>query len=203
MSEESKNILDRVLNGLGYKKNHSVDLAEVKTADGQTTFDSENFAVGDAVFIVTEDGNIPVPVGEYILEDGLKIKVDETGIIVESEKEGETSVTPEEEQMQNDPMKEETGKPVAQTSGNPKAVIETMTKETQYMSSHIEEKIKALELKLSALETENMALKSSLNDEGNRTIYNPEQKNAVKTQFKIGSQREETIEDRVFKQLFS
>src|SRR5210317_1236886 len=65
------------------------ELAQVKTADGEAIFDAEAFEVGKNVFIVTEEGNIPVPAGMYTLEEGMMISVDENGVIVEVKTEGE------------------------------------------------------------------------------------------------------------------
>ena len=77
--------LNRVLATLGLKTEEAivVDLAQVKTEDGQATFESDNFAVGEAVFIVTSDGNIPCPEGEFALENGNTMIVDPNGTIVE------------------------------------------------------------------------------------------------------------------------
>jgi hypothetical protein len=127
MSSE-KNTIGRVMELLGYKKSEvKIDLIQKKTSDGETIFDSETFAIGEPVFIVTQDGNIPVPEGEYALEDGTTINVDATGIIIEVSTAGEEASDMEPAAMQNAPMKEETGKPVAA-----KTIIETMTKETHY-----------------------------------------------------------------------
>jgi len=270
MQNESQTILDRVLNGLGYKKPSRMDFATMKTADGQNTFESEGFMPTDAVFIVSEDGNIKVPAGTYEMEDGSKISVDDAGVITEM-------ISPDQiEEMQNAPMKEATGKPVAQEqTNNPKTIIETMTKETQFaeitpsvedkkeeqtmskpallikcedmvgggelaekvaeaivsivdspegeeiiaeykkmksgtkMSSHskddnaILDAINKLQVQLSAIKTENDKLRDELSKEGNRTHFNPDASTSTKMQFKLGAKREETIEDRVFQQLFN
>jgi hypothetical protein len=133
MSEE-KNILDRVLGGLGYKKKETkVELAQKSTADGETILDSENFAVGDAVFIVTEDGNIPLPEGEYSLEDGTSIEVDESGIIKETEK----SDSPKEEVE----VEVEAEAEAPTETQQPKKIIESMVKETQFEETKKEEKM--------------------------------------------------------------
>src|SRR6056300_899682 len=58
-------------------------LAQVRTADGEAVLEAEAFEVGKNVFIVTEEGNIPVPAGMYTLENELMISVDENGLIVE------------------------------------------------------------------------------------------------------------------------
>ena len=97
----AKGTLNRVLDVLGLGKAEAtieVEMAQKKTMDGEVVLDSENFAIGEPVFIVTEEGNIPVPMGEYILEDGMKIETDEKGVIVEvsTEKEEVTEEVVEE-----------------------------------------------------------------------------------------------------------
>lgn len=64
----AKDILNRVYDIVMGKEESAVqvDLAQVKTADGAAIFDAEAFEIGNAVFIVTEEGNIPVPMGEYL-----------------------------------------------------------------------------------------------------------------------------------------
>ena len=48
---------------------------EIMTADGQLTltYEGEELAQGLAVFVVTEDGNVPAPDGEHALEGGITI----------------------------------------------------------------------------------------------------------------------------------
>ena len=105
--------LNRVLATLGLKPEEAVavELAQVKTEDGQATFESDNFAVGEAVFIVTPDGNIPCPEGEFALENGNTMTVDANGTIVEI-------ATKEEEAPEGEPMVEEVvaeDQPMAET----------------------------------------------------------------------------------------
>jgi hypothetical protein len=130
MSNET--ILQRALNVLMGKEETAtietapvveVEMAEKKTIDGTAIFDSENFAIGEAVFLIAEDGTqIPVPMGEYQLEDGTSIVVDDSGIIVEvatgEETEEVEAMMPED--MQNQPMKEQIKKASEMT---PKIII--------------------------------------------------------------------------------
>ena len=81
----AKEILERISTMLFSKEESTeekVELAQQKTADGEAIFDADAFEVGNAVFIVTEEGNIPVPMGSYLIEEGLIIVVDELGVIV-------------------------------------------------------------------------------------------------------------------------
>jgi hypothetical protein len=129
----AKEILSRVYDIVMGKEESAVEveLAQVKTADGAAIFDAESFDVGQAVFIVTEEGNIPVPMGEYILEEGLKIKVDEQGVIVEVEAEGAEEV--EEVEAKDEPMKEETG----MMESMPKKVVKSKTEMEEILFQQI------------------------------------------------------------------
>jgi hypothetical protein len=206
----AKEILSRVYDIVMGKEESTVEveLAQVKTADGAAIFDAESFDVGQAVFIVTEEGNIPVPMGEYILEEGLKIKVDEQGVIVEVEAEGaeEVEEVVEEVEAKDEPMKEETG----MMESMPKKVVKSKTEmEESYFSkfetrlSAIEkanEELKTLNVELSA---ENEELKKQLAESpAEHTKFNPEAEAQRDIKFKIGARREETVTDRVFNSLF-
>jgi len=79
-----------------------VDFARVKTMDGELELEYDELAAGKEIFLVTEDGNIPAPTGEYVLEDNKAIKV-EDGLIAEvKEVEG---VEAEEEVVEDDKTK--------------------------------------------------------------------------------------------------
>jgi len=184
-----------------------VELAQQKTADGAAVLEAEAFEIGKAVFIVTEEGNIPVPMGEYMLEEGLKIEVDEQGVIVEVSTEGaETTeeVVEEVVEAKDEPMKEEV------MESAPKKVVKSKTEmEESYFS--------AFETRLSAIEKANEDLKSlnvKLSEENEElkkqlaetpaphTKFNPDAEAQREVKFKIGAKRQETIQDRVFNSLF-
>ncbi len=61
-----------------------VKLETMKLMDGITIFEADTFETDKEVFIVTEDEQkIPVPIGEYELEDGRILVVEVEGIILE------------------------------------------------------------------------------------------------------------------------
>lgn len=79
-----------------------VKLAQAKLENG-TVIEAESFAEGQEVFIVTEDEKVALPVGEYEMEDGQALKVEEEGIIASigeapAEEEAETEEVEAEEQ---------------------------------------------------------------------------------------------------------
>jgi hypothetical protein len=218
MSNET--ILQRALNVLMGKEETapietapvSVDLAEKKTIDGTAIFDSENFAIGEAVFLIAEDGTqIPVPMGEYQLEDGTSIVVDESGIIVEvatgEETEEVEAMMPED--MQNQPMKEQIKKASEMTPAAAKKVVKIKSESEESYFSKIEarlsrienesENLKSINLKLSE---ENEALKKAMAETpAQYTKFNPDAETERTMKFKIGARREETIADRVMNAL--
>lgn len=63
-----------------FAKETKTKLEEVQTKDGVTIF-AEVFDVGEAAFIVDGEERVPLPVGDYELEDGRMLVVEEEGII--------------------------------------------------------------------------------------------------------------------------
>lgn len=212
MSMKAETILDRIMVKLGIAEEPvAVELAQVKTEDGQAIFEADTFGVGEAVFIVTEDGKIPAPAGEFALEDGNIIEVDENGTIVEIAKKEEEKPEAEivEEIVAEDmPMKDE----IKEEMAKPKKTVKTKTEmEESYFSAQIKELEAKFEARLSALEAEKVALSAQneelmerlSNEPAPHTAFNPEANNTEsKLLFKLGAKREETIKDRVFNQLF-
>ena len=204
--------LNRVLETLGLKSEATivVDLAQVKTEDGQATFESDNFAVGEAVFVVTTDGNIPCPEGEFALENGNTMTVDANGTISEI-------ATKEEEAPEAEPMTEAPSGDTSTPAETPMASVtkKTVKSKTEMEESYFSKQISDLEAKfearLSALEIEKVQLSEEnkeltdrlANEPAPHTLHNPEANTPKKLQFHISNKRAETIKDRVFNQLFN
>ena len=70
-----------------------VELAQMTLENG-TVLEAEEFAPEFEVFIITEEDKIALPVGEYMLEDGRILVVEEAGIIKEIKSE-EAEAEPE------------------------------------------------------------------------------------------------------------
>jgi len=205
--------LNRVLATLGLKPEEAivVDLAQVKTEDGQATFESDNFAVGEAVFIVTPDGNIPTPEGEFALENGNVMTVDANGTIVEiatKEEEAPEEEIIEEVEAEDQPMKEQIGDmPMAKKVVKSKTEMEEsyFSKQMSELEARFEARLSALEMEKIALSAENKELTERLATEpAPHTLHNPESNGeAKKLQFHMGNKRAESVKDRVFNQLFN
>lgn len=73
---KDKNTLNKIKTLL----NIEVKLMEMKLENG-TVISADAFEKGNELFIVTDDEKVAMPVGEYILEDGRLLIVEEEGII--------------------------------------------------------------------------------------------------------------------------
>lgn len=90
VKEEFQTLTDKLLIALNLKDKEvvkeevKVALGMIKSSDGAITFEyqGEVLEAGVAIMAVAEDGsNIPVPVGEYELEDGSILIVEQEGLI--------------------------------------------------------------------------------------------------------------------------
>jgi hypothetical protein len=80
---------------------------EIKTADGELTlaYEGEELGEGLAIFVITEDGNIPAPDGTHALEGGVTIETEGGAITSISAEEVEVEVEAEtEEEMIEEEM---------------------------------------------------------------------------------------------------
>ena len=155
-----------------------VKLEQRKMADGVTLIEADAFEAENEVFVITEDEQkIPVPIGEYEMEDGFIMSVVEEGIIAdykEAEAEEEEAPVAEEEVVEEEvEAKNETTAP--------KKTIESIVKETFFTEmeklTNENNELKAkLELltKVDAVELESTELSDikpiSFNPENNKEI---------------------------------
>ena len=71
-----------MLNQIKTLLNIEVKLEEMKLENG-TVVSAESFEKGKEIFIVTDDEKVAMPVGEYLLEDGRLVVVEEEGSIAD------------------------------------------------------------------------------------------------------------------------
>ena len=167
-----------------------VRLAQATLENG-TVIESEDFAVGSEVFIVTEDEKVALPVGEYTLEDGEMLKVEEEGIIASI---GAAEEAPEEEVEAAEEEKEEMGYATKEELAEVKSMIEeikAMIKDKEEMS---EEETDKEELSKQEEEVkEEVAEEVQLE----KVTHNPEAEPQKEMKL-YGQKREMTTADRVF-----
>ena len=174
-----------------------VKLAQARLADGVTVIEAEAFEAGMEVFIVTEEGNVPLPVGEYEMEGGEYILVVvEEGIIAEIKEKVEE--TPEEEM----PAEEEAASPMAEEMSEetrqPKKTIESIIKETLFSEV---EKLKAENDELKAELSKMKEEATSLSTDVKPILYNPENEQKAES-FKISKNKAAGSLDRVLSKLY-
>ena len=84
--------------------NINVSLAQ-QTLENGTVIEAESFEAGQSVFIVTEDEKVALPIGEYALEDGKTLVVEEEGVIAAIQ-DGEVEAEDEEVEAEDEAKEE-------------------------------------------------------------------------------------------------
>lgn len=182
-----------------------VKLAQMKLEDGITVIEAEAFEPEFSVGIVQESGIVPMPVGEYALEDGKILVVAVEGIILEV-KEPEIEAPEAEAESPEVVVNAEEAKP--------KRIVESVSKETFFSKEDVEaikdELTQSFEAKLSALQSEIDSLKgnkqsletklSEVEAGAEPIVTNPEPKEN-KNQFLYGQNRPATLLDTVLSKL--
>jgi hypothetical protein len=175
-----------------------VKLEQRKMADGVTLIEADAFEMDNEVFVITEDEQkIPVPIGEYEMEDGMIMSVVEEGIIAdykEAVKEEEAPVAEEEVVEEEVEAKNETTAP--------KKTIESIVKETFF--SEIEKLTKEnteLKAKLELLtKVDAVELESTELSDIKPISFNPE--NTKEIEFtKIGAKRPRNTMDSILEKM--
>jgi predicted RNase H-like nuclease (RuvC/YqgF family) len=176
-----------------------VKLEQMKLMDGVTALEADMFEAGNEIFVVTEDEQkIPVPVGEYEMEDGRMLIVVEEGIISEvKEKEEEEEEVEVEEPIEEEAKKEQE---METAKSAPKKVVESTIKESFFSEIEaLKKENETLKAELSKL-NEVKEVELSKDEEVKPISFNPENENKVET-FKFANKRQRTIMDSVLNKL--
>jgi hypothetical protein len=178
-----------------------VALEQMKLMDGQTILEADAFEMDNEVFVVTEDEQkIPLPIGEYELENGMILVVAVEGIIAEIK---EAVVEEEEVETPEAEVEVEVEAEAAPVAPTAKKTIESIVKETFF--SEIE-----------ALKNENIELKAKLemlskvdevteevtelSEEPKPISFNPENTNEVES-FRFAKNKQRSTMDSIFEKL--
>lgn len=76
LGEDTADIVENI------EQSQVVELAQAKLENG-TVLEAEAFESGNEIFILTDDEKVALPIGEYTMEDGQILVVEEEGIIGE------------------------------------------------------------------------------------------------------------------------
>ena len=184
------NVINEIKTLLGME----VKLAQMKLKDGVTVLEADAFEMDNAVFIVNGEERIPVPVGEYELEDGMILVVSVEGIIAEiKEAVVEAPEAPEAEVE----VEVEAQAAVA----TPKRIVESVSKEMFFAE------IEKLRTEIAELKSVKEVVKEELSSDiilenVQPLTHSPEVKNEVKLN-KLSPNRQMTTQDIVMSKLFN
>ena len=163
-----------------------VNLAQMKLKDGVTVIEAEMFEAEQAVFIVNGEEKVPVPVGEYELEDGMILVVAVEGVIAEI-KQAEVEVEEPEAEVEVEVEAQ------AETA-TPKRIVESVSKEMFFAE------IEKLQAQIAELKSVKQELSSDVIVEP--LTHSPEVRNEVKLN-KLSPNRQMTTQDIVMAKLFN
>ena len=178
---------ENIINAINTIKTYlgmEVKLAQMKLADGVTILEFDSLEVGKEIFVVSENGNVPLPMGEYELEDGNILEVYEDGII------GEVK-SKEEEQP---PLEEEEPAMPVEASVEPQQSVKKVIKSTIEEQHFAEiEKLKAEIVELKSMieqkeEVKEEVIELAQEEEVKPISFNPENVNEIKA-VKLTSQK--------------
>jgi len=173
-----------------------VKLEQMKLENG-TVLEAEKFEAGNEIFIVTEDERIALPIGEYELENGMVLVIEEEGLIKEvksseSEEAPEVEVEVEAEKEE----KEEMGYATKEELAEVKSMIEEIK---AMLEPKKEEEMSEVKEELSS------ELPKEVLAELSQPAVEPINTNAEvvkqKVQFNIASKRTLSTMDRVMSKL--
>ena len=181
-------MLNKVKELVGVEASEEVKLAQATLENG-TVIESENFAIGSEVFIVTDDEKVALPVGEYTLEDGEQLKVEEEGIIAAI---GQPEEPTEEEASEE---LEEEKEEMAYATKEELAEVKSMIEEIKAMIEKDKEEMSEEEADKEELSKQEEEVIEEVQLE--KVTHNPEAE--PQREMKLyGQKRELTTADRVF-----
>jgi len=197
---EYKSKKNRVKSALGFQ----VNLEQMKLDDGITIIEAESFEPEFSVGIVTADGIVPLPVGEYKLEDGKVLVVAVEGIIAEVKDAMPEEAPTEVPEVEVEVEAEATPQPQA------KRIVESVSKETFFaeiekLRTELSAQINEVKAENETLKAEKIALEVKLEaqEEGAEPIVSNPESEKKSEGFVYGQSRPDNIQDSVFTKIFS
>jgi hypothetical protein len=189
----------KILNEVKTLLGMEVKLAQMQLDNG-TVLEADAFEAGNNVMIVTADGNVALPIGEYTLEDGRILVCEQEGVIMDINDAQTEEAMPE----SNHPAAEAAEPQMAMEEQTPSAkkIIETISKESFF--SEIETlKKENLELKeqlLKLSEVKEEVVVENNEPAAEPIAFNPENKKPVQL-MQYGKNRPKTIMDSVISKI--
>ncbi len=179
--------------------NANTKLAQ-QTLDNGTIIEAESFEAGQSVFIVTEDERVALPIGEYKLEDGSTLIVEEEGVIASIS--AETQAEEEEEEVKVEAEDEviETEVP-EEIAPEVEAIVEAVVEVIAPAIEEVKEELKKLKKKFEDSYEKKEDKEEKKEEMSKKFKHSPERRASKKQEIKFSTNRAETTLDRVLKQL--
>tara|TARA_B110000305_G_C19458547_1_gene652599 strand:+ start:1857 stop:2513 length:657 start_codon:yes stop_codon:yes gene_type:complete len=211
---KAQEMLNKVKEIIGVEASEKIKLSQATLENG-TVIESEDFAIGSEVFIVTEDERVPLPVGEYTLEAGESLTIEQEGIIasigaVESSPEIEEEVAAE-ETPENTPEqpKEEMGYATKEELEEVKKVVEEIKaillpkdgEEVEEEMSDGSGNVKSEKTTSETVYAEQQELKEELSKPAANPIKHNPEKETVKKKLLYSQKRSNSTLDRVMNKI--
>ena len=188
-----KDNVNELLKKVGLKA-VEVKLAQMMLEDGVTVIEAEAFEPEYSVGIVQEEGIIPMPVGEYTLEDGRVLVVEVEGIIAAVNEAVAEEALPEQEQAPEMEMSE----PEAPQA---KKIVESIVKESFFSEMEaMRNEITELKAQLAQKEESKEVELANQEPAVEPIKHNPEPNKAT-VDFKIAPNRQKNTMDRVLEMI--
>ena len=195
-------MLNKVKDLLGVELSEEVKLEQMNLENG-TVLEADAFEVGNEVFIVNEEDRIALPVGDYVLENGQILVVEEEGLIKEikseNNEEEEIEVEAEEEK------KEEMGYATKEELAEVKSMIEEIKamlepKEEKEEKEEMSEEVKQ-ELSSDVVNEIPEEVKQELSEPAAEPINTNVEVSKTEVKFNIASKRKMSTLDRVMSKI--
>lgn len=188
-------MLDQVKTLLGVE----VKLEQMKLENG-TVLEADKFEAGNEIFIVTEDEKVALPVGEYVLEDGQTLVIEEEGIIKEMKSENEEAEEVEVEVEAKE--EEEMGYATKEELAEVKSMIEEIKAMLEPKEEIIEEpKEEKQELSSDVVNEIPEEVKQELSEPAAEPINTNAEVSKTEVKFNIASKRKMSTLDRVMNKI--
>jgi hypothetical protein len=204
--------------------NIEVKLEEQKLENG-TLVEAESFEKGKEIFILTDDEKVAMPVGEYLLEDGRLVVIEEEGLIADVREVSDEAPEKEEVKDETEDLEEKEEEMVEDDEADVQdwEGMEKRIKNLEDAISDLKSKIGEKDMKEDEVEMEqeevsrqpkSRTIKEEFNEEVNEALkeelskpaaspirHNPEGKSSVKQNFKISPKRRPSTMDLILNQI--
>ncbi len=181
-----------------------VKLEQMKLENG-TVLEADKFEAGNEIFIVTEDEKVALPVGEYVLEDGQTLVIEEEGIIKEMKSENEEEEVEVEVEAKEE-EKEEMGYATKEELAEVKSMIEeikAMLEPKEEMSEEVKEEKQELSSDVvnEVVNEIPEEVKQELSEPAAEPINTNAEVSKTEVKFNIASKRKMSTLDRVMNKI--